>query len=232
MKDFDAAYKAEGSYHFESQGFRRWWQMRNYARLCAGARRGHRILDLACGDGRLLEELRRKGLDDLIGVDLSAPGLRLCRSRFPSIPVVRAEMTALPFKKESFDLILISLSLQYVLRERLSEGLRQWHSILRPQGRLIVSYPNLGRCGSLKRTRDDDAVAPGELRETARRCGFEVTQEESISRVVPAWIVRSSTRPYSKWWSWIGFQAANLVPPAIERSYHFVLTLHKRGRQE
>lgn len=62
---------------------------------------GSRLLDLACGAGRHLRELRAAGLD-ATGLDLSLTLLRTARSGAGEDPLVRGDMRALPFSSGSF----------------------------------------------------------------------------------------------------------------------------------
>ena len=61
-----------------------------------------RILDLACGAGRHLRELRDAGFA-AIGLDLSMPLLRSARSSGEADPLVRGDMRELPFGDAAFD---------------------------------------------------------------------------------------------------------------------------------
>jgi SAM-dependent methyltransferase len=65
-----------------------------------------RLLDLACGAGRHLRELRRHGIEG-IGVDLSPALLsRARRSAHPPFQLVRADMRDLPFRSGSFSSVV------------------------------------------------------------------------------------------------------------------------------
>jgi SAM-dependent methyltransferase len=98
-----AAYRA----WFDSPLGRRVWADEERALL--GVLRpepGWRVLDVGCGDGRLLESLARRGLR-AIGADPAAEMLRAARQRlgrgWAPIHLVRAEIGALPFASESFE---------------------------------------------------------------------------------------------------------------------------------
>lgn len=65
---------------------------------------GGPVLDLACGAGRHLAALERRGLP-AVGLDLSAVLLREARARAGS-PLVRADMRHLPFARDHFGLLL------------------------------------------------------------------------------------------------------------------------------
>jgi len=60
-----------------------------------------RVLDLACGAGRHVRELRRVGVQ-ATGLDLSTVLLQEARRSDPSLPLVRGDMRDLPFADSSF----------------------------------------------------------------------------------------------------------------------------------
>jgi ubiquinone/menaquinone biosynthesis C-methylase UbiE len=56
---------------------------------------GHRVLDVACGTGKSLLPLVRRGYEGA-GCDLSAGMLERARAALPGAPLHRADMRALP----------------------------------------------------------------------------------------------------------------------------------------
>lgn len=60
------------------------------------------VLDLACGAGRHLRELRRRNVR-AIGLDLSRTLLMEARAADPDVALVRADMRYLPFTDNAFD---------------------------------------------------------------------------------------------------------------------------------
>ena len=95
------------------------------------------ILDLACGDGYLLELLQRKGFSDLTGVDSSADELEAARARLGTQCVLRcdrAHATTLPARH--FDLVVCHMAL--MLFEPLEPVLEELGRILKPGARFIA----------------------------------------------------------------------------------------------
>ena len=100
---------------------------------------GARVLDLGCGDGDLLAELIVGRGCRGQGVELSREALHACIER--GVPVVEADIDrGLPdFEDGSFDVVVLSQTLQAVRRPPLV--LREMTRV----GRLgIVSFPNFG----------------------------------------------------------------------------------------
>lgn len=97
-----------------------------------------RVLELACGTGRLTVPLSRS-VEELVAVDSSAPFLERLRSRLPAdgrVTIVEGQMQAPPVEGP-FDLIMVpfnSLSYLTTLEDRLA-CLRAARSLLGPGGR-------------------------------------------------------------------------------------------------
>lgn len=99
---------------------------------------GKSAVDLACGTGRWLEILMRRGAASVVGVDFCAPMLAQAASK-PGIRgrLVRADCEALPFRSEVADLAICSFALGYLpTLAGFANGLAQ---ILRPGGHVFLS---------------------------------------------------------------------------------------------
>src|SRR6266850_2600102 len=66
-----------------------------------------RILDYGCGYGRTLADLSAAGFRDLVGVDFSTAMLSRARVAVPRPALVRNDGFSLPFKNDSFDVVLL-----------------------------------------------------------------------------------------------------------------------------
>ncbi|GAA2067300.1 class I SAM-dependent methyltransferase [Leifsonia soli] len=104
----------------------------------AGDVEGRRILDAGCGTGPILADLRDRGAE-VVGIDSSAQLLQHARERLGSNVDLRVADLAspLPFEDDAFDDIVASLVLHYM--PDWGPTLAEFHRVLRPGGRLIVS---------------------------------------------------------------------------------------------
>lgn len=96
-----------------------------------------RVLDLGCGPGGAITrnlEVRY----EVVGVDFSAAALRLAQKALAGATFVRAEMTALPFRHETFDAVCSFLAIIHTPRRGHVQLLRDLHDLLRPRGLLLV----------------------------------------------------------------------------------------------
>jgi len=100
-----------------------------------GDTHGLRMLDIGCGDGRILGRLPAERW----GVDFSANMLRLARRRIGTdIPLAQASAIALPFQDDSFDLTLCLNVLHYLADDDARTALTEMLRVTRPGGRLVM----------------------------------------------------------------------------------------------
>jgi methionine biosynthesis protein MetW len=109
---------------------------REIARL---VRPGARVLDVGCGEGELLDLLRREKAVDARGIEISAEGVGACLARGLSVMQGDADRDLGEFAPDAFDYAILSQTLQAVRRPR--EVLAD---LLRLAERAIVSFPNFG----------------------------------------------------------------------------------------
>ena len=96
-----------------------------------------RLLDVGCGTGRLLRDLRELG--DARGVDASDEAIGFARERGVGDLVGKADFRHLPFVAESFDVITAVDTLEHIADD--VGALEEWRRVLRPEGRLLIFVP-------------------------------------------------------------------------------------------
>lgn len=105
-------------------------------------RRGHRVLDVACGPGRHAAALGRRGAR-VTGLDLSMPLLSTARRR-TTAPLVRGDMRALPFRSRIFDAVVnLFTSFGYFdLEEEHVRVVSEVARVLKPGGLFVLDFLN------------------------------------------------------------------------------------------
>src|SRR5918993_707416 len=140
-----------------------------------------RVLDAGCGEGILVEEYADRLA--IQGIDAS----------YSSARVRHGSLTALPFPDASFDRALCLDVLEHLAYEEQPRALAELFRVLRPDGELLVSVPNLAHLqsriqfllrGRLIRTASEykhpgDRPA-GEYIKLARAAGFQLVQRRGI----------------------------------------------------
>ena len=107
---------------------------------------GSRLLDLACGAGRHLRELRTAGFD-ATGLDLSSTLLRSARSAAPQDLLVRGDMRRLPFAAGAFDGLTSFFTSFGYFADPVDDRnvLREISRVLSPGGVFMLDFLNAAR---------------------------------------------------------------------------------------
>ena len=131
---------------------------------------GWRILDVACGGGRHLEALIRRGAVP-IGVDLSAALLRRARLR-SACPLLRADMRRLPVRARSMDMTLnLFTSFGYFATDDEHDAaLAEMLATVRRGGGFVIDFLHAAQVRA--------GLVP---RESTRLGGHEATVERRVS---------------------------------------------------
>ncbi len=94
------------------------------------------ILDVGCGPGALMTELKQYG--QVEGVDFSPDAVSFCKSRgIESVQVAPAE--SLPFPSENFDLVLALDVLEHLKDD--DKAMKEIYRVLKPNGQIIIFVP-------------------------------------------------------------------------------------------
>lgn len=97
---------------------------------------GERVLDVGCGTGWLAAGLRRAGLRDTVGLDVSAGMLGRARAA-GAWPLVQADAGRLPLADASVDVVAGRGVLHHV--PDVEAALGEWRRVLRPGGAVVLS---------------------------------------------------------------------------------------------
>ncbi len=111
----------------------------DFAEILRLVRPGASVLDVGCGEGALLDLLRReKGIDGR-GVEIGPEAVSACLAKGLAVMQGDAERDLAEFAEASFDYAILSQTLQQV-----REPKKVLSDLLRLAERAIVSFPNFG----------------------------------------------------------------------------------------
>jgi SAM-dependent methyltransferase len=97
-----------------------------------------RLLDIGCGTGFNMEQVRARCDAQVVGLDLSTDALTFCQSR--NLPdLVGGDSTRSPLRSASFDVIMALDLIEHLDDDQ--AALREFARLLRPGGALIVFAP-------------------------------------------------------------------------------------------
>lgn len=109
------------------------------------------VLDVGCGNGRLLDELKKRPLDSYTGLDLSSNLIDLAKQRYPAknLPFPVAWQTGdllATALEQKFNFIFCIAALHHLPGHKLRQvAVRQLAAWLKPDGYLIISVWDLWR---------------------------------------------------------------------------------------
>ncbi|MDI6447843.1 class I SAM-dependent methyltransferase [Anaerobaca lacustris] len=105
-----------------------------------------RLLEAGCGTGQWVQFLGGLG-HDAVGIDYAPSGLEVGRAHNPSLNLIQADFRSLPFDDGSFDYVVSFGAVEHDI-EGPEDALREFHRVLKPDGKLMCSVP----CLNLYRT--------------------------------------------------------------------------------
>ncbi len=101
---------------------------------------GQSVLCIGVGAGEELEELLERHPTKITGIDISAGLLKIAKSKFPDVELLKMDMTELDLPEASFDLVYSSLAFHYAKDwDILLSGVAQ---VLKEGGTLVFSTHN------------------------------------------------------------------------------------------
>jgi demethylmenaquinone methyltransferase/2-methoxy-6-polyprenyl-1,4-benzoquinol methylase len=112
------------------------WRLR--AARATGLKTGGSAVDVACGSGKLTEQLARIAgpTGRVVGLDFSTQMLEIARHDHPAMKFWEGDALNLPFEDASFDASTIAFGLRNLADP--VRGLREMIRVVRPQGRAVV----------------------------------------------------------------------------------------------
>ncbi|MDD2731175.1 MAG: class I SAM-dependent methyltransferase [Candidatus Portnoybacteria bacterium] len=118
--------------------------------LAQYAKPNDNVLDLGCGNGRLLDLLRDKKIN-YIGIDNSSALIAAAQKRHPGADFRVGDALNLPFSDNYFDIIYSIAVLHHIPSEELrTKFLEEAKRVLKPGGILIITVWNLWQRRGLK----------------------------------------------------------------------------------
>lgn len=98
-----------------------------------------RILDIGCGNGRLLKMITQKAKVEAFGIDISEEMVKVAREDNHEISYYVSEADKTPFEDGFFDVITVCCAFHHFVDPK--AFLREAHRILKPQGKIYIADP-------------------------------------------------------------------------------------------
>jgi SAM-dependent methyltransferase len=137
IESFNDSVQSYDSLHAQGH-LRQWDSFYLWLLSLLPCREGQRLLDVSCGQGRLLRFAEKKGLVAM-GLDHSRSALQsITGTPPPRLQLADAEQ--LPYKTDAFDYVTNIGSLEHYFNP--TRAVREMARVLRPRGRALVLLPN------------------------------------------------------------------------------------------
>ncbi|MGB4069355.1 MAG: class I SAM-dependent methyltransferase [Nitrospira sp.] len=142
------------------------------------------LLDLGCGAGQDSHHLATRG-HHVIGLDRTMPLLQFANGQFSSVPLILADIRALPIRTDSLDGVWAAASLIHLPKRAVQTVLTELRHLIKPRG-FFAATITYGSNSRIKRT----GWMPGryfarwkkdELARALRRAGWTVLSLRVVS---------------------------------------------------
>jgi len=150
--------------------------------------RNSKIIDVGCGYGIYLKELKERGYKNVKGVDISSEQVKAARENgLEEVYEGEAVKFLKEEERESVDVILMIDIIEHMTMEETFSVLEEAHRILKKRGKCIIHVPNAqGLFGMRIRYGDlthERAFSPKSLQQLLRSTGFtyiEIFEDKPI----------------------------------------------------
>jgi TDG/mug DNA glycosylase family protein len=202
------------------RGARRWIALRGPRAIedgrldafAAGLVAGALVLDLGCGPAWYADALRERGLS-AVGLDAAASMLSEARRRAPHVPLVRADLSALPFPAGSFDAAWARACYAHLPCGDLPAALARVHAVLRTAAPLWLTLANLAAFEATPRDRRRGEADRRDDGEPFRGRLFSAhTPERARALLEGSGFERISIDTQDRFWIWVTARRARTLP--------------------
>jgi len=120
----------------------RWLEGRTMRQALRPLARTDRVLDAACGSGRITSFLRKEGFTDVVASDISPAMMAVAQRRLPHVSFHQADVTSLPFENASFDTVTCVGLLMHLDETTRLKALKELARVSRRS--LVIQYGCVG----------------------------------------------------------------------------------------
>lgn len=141
-----------------------------------------KLLDLGCGDGRLVPLWQSITAADAQGIELSPHAVQTAMEMFPTIKYTQGDATHTPYQDEEFDIVICQEVIEHI--EDQAQLIKECSRILKKDGWLILTTPNRyyfdRRKGGNYSTQPIEKLLNKDELIDLLRSRFEITQYDTV----------------------------------------------------
>ncbi len=127
------------------------------------------ILDAGCGEGFVVEHLRKDLKSEIIGLDIESNALEVAAEKNPQAMFEAASVYEIPFENDSFDLVVLSEVLEHL--EHPERALEEINRVSKKYVLISVPHEPVWRAGNMARLKylGSFGNTPGHINHWTRR---------------------------------------------------------------
>ncbi len=177
---------------------------------------GGRVADLGCGPGWYAAQLSACGFK-VVALDVATAMLAHAETRAPAAARVRADLSALPFLKQSLDGAWAANCYVHVRGRDLALALAHLHAALRPGAPVALSLANLAQLQPTARAlQRGDGERRFKQSELPGRLFAGVTPERALALLEGAGFEHITIEPLNDaFWLWVRARRARTLPDFV-----------------
>lgn len=153
-----------------------------------GDLKGKKVLDIGCGTGRVEDLIKAENTDpnsypQIVAADISDEMLKIAKHRHPDVEFVQADINAMPFKDEEFDVVIAAFVIVHI--KNLTKAFKEIDRVLKPNGIVILTNINQRKAPKLQIEKEKIVIKsfyhmPEHVLKALKESFFEVEKEEFV----------------------------------------------------
>jgi SAM-dependent methyltransferase len=193
------------------------------------AKKGQRLLDVACGLGRMLAVSKQAELVPS-GIDLSEVAVEKAQAKFPSCDILCGNAEELPYTDKSFDFVTCLGSLERMLNRK--KALSEMKRVLTDEGKICLMVRNSESwfwkfiqkpLGFVNKKGHQDALTLKEWSNLFVECGFNIEKVYKDQWPLVKW------KRYASLGLWNGYSTIHHGWIPLQYAYEFIFILEKKN---
>jgi len=176
-------YDMYAKFYDKTTGFLNSFEKGKLLEFC-GDLKGKKVLDIGCGTGRVEDLMKTANIDAKItAADISDEMLKIAKHRHPDIEFVQADINAMPFKDEEFDVVIAAFVIVHI--KNLTKAFKEIDRVLKPNGIVVLTNINQRKAPKLQIEKEKIVIKsfyhmPEHVLKALKESFFEVEKEEFV----------------------------------------------------
>lgn len=97
------------------------------------------ILELGVGNGKTLSSILNQKPKSVSAIDFSQESITIIKKKYPSVDAIKSNLLSLPFKENSFDIVVCSFILNNLKEKEIPKAISEIDRVLKSKGNILFS---------------------------------------------------------------------------------------------